>query len=274
MFEVTGLYCYPIKSCGRVVLEQAVLTEQGIQHDRQWMLVDEAGRFLSQREHPEMGLIAVDIDSSGRITVTHKQSQLTFSAEDCQSTLNTQVWHDEVEAQVAHNDISHWFSQALRRKCQLVRYGHSSHRLIDPEFNPLGQTVAFADGFPLLVTHQATLDLLNQQLVSQDHAQVSMQRFRPNVVVKSKMPAQDEYRWLELFNDQIQLALPKPCSRCQITNLDPKTGQKTGNTVLSTLAKHHRIGNKAIFGINATVLKTGTLSLGDDLQLVYQPSTE
>lgn len=275
MLEVTGLFCYPIKSCCQVALSRAEITSQGIRHDRQWMLVDTQSRFISQRECPSMGLITVTITEQGDIQAAAKgHGHVVFSADDFTGSMETQIWNDAVEAKQASQSLNQWFSAVLGMPCRLVHHGASSHRLIDPEHNPLNQTVAFADGFPLLVTHEATLGSLNQQLIAQNHPAVTMQRFRPNLVVKSNLPDQDEFQWSEIYSEQIHMLLPKLCSRCQITNLDPLTAEKTGNTVLSTLAKHHRVGNKAIFGVNAVVQKPGFLAVGDALHLVKQPSTE
>jgi len=62
MAIVTGLFIYPVKSCGGIKLSEAHLLETGLAHDRQWMLVDADGRFVTQRTHPAMALIQTTLE--------------------------------------------------------------------------------------------------------------------------------------------------------------------------------------------------------------------
>lgn len=281
MLEVTALYCYPIKSCGQVTLNSSLLSPMGLAYDRQWMLVDEAGIFLSQRTTAKMGLIAVTLDDkNGHITVNAPgMPPLQIAPEQTDSQCSVAVWKDQLKAEVAESHINEWFSQFMGSPCRLVRYGNKSQRLIDPNYSNGTDEVAFADGFPLLITHESTLEQLNQQLAAENHPKVSMQRFRPNIVVKSsagtsQLPAQDEFTWSSLFNEEVNIELVKPCSRCVMTNLDPKTAEITGNTVLKTLALKHRLNKKATFGINGISDRSLRISVGDQLKVRYQKTTE
>ncbi len=276
MLEVVGLYCYPIKSCGRVTLTKCDITPMGLVGDRQWMLVDDQGVFLSQRTLPIMGLIDISLNQSNHHLTLNAPDMptLTVTPEQTTGYMSVIVWKDHVKAEVAETHINDWFSEYLNQPCRLVRFGQTSQRLVDPEFTNGNKQVAFADGFPLLVTHMSTLEQLNQQLQAQNHPHVTMQRFRPNIVVKSDLKPQDEYRWDSIYNQQFKIDLVKPCSRCLVTNLDPKTASKTGNTVLSTLAQRHRLNNKAIFGINGISNQSGAITLGDQLEIHYQNTTE
>ncbi len=270
MLEVSGLYCYPIKSCGQVSLDRADITTLGLAHDRRWMLIDEEGCFLSQRQQPQMSLIQVELmDKNGCIRVSApNQSSLIIRPDDTKLHMSVKIWNDRVKAEIATNDVNEWFSAVLNINCRLVRYSAISCRPVDSAYNTNKDQVAFADGFPLLLTHEATLDQLNHELEQVDHPPVLMKRFRPNIVVTSTLPAQSEWQWKTIGNDQIKLSLVKPCSRCQITNIDPDTGFSMSSSVLKTLAQHHRLNNKATFGINATVIETGKIALGDQLQMM------
>ena len=55
--EVSALYYYPIKSCRGITLGEAQLDARGIAGDRAYMVIDEDGGFLTQRELPRMALI-------------------------------------------------------------------------------------------------------------------------------------------------------------------------------------------------------------------------
>lgn len=274
--EIVGLYCYPIKSCGQVKLTSSELNPLGLAYDRQWMLVDEKGQFLSQRTWPQLGLIALDLDpKTGTITASAKgMNAITISASQSTEKTDVTVWKDSLKANVAATHINQWFSQYLQIPVRLVSFGETSQRLIEADYNPGDKQVAFADGYPLLVTHQATLEQLNQQLLEQNHPKVAMQRFRANIVLKTSLPAQDEYHWATLSNPNTTIDLIKPCSRCVMTNLDPETAEKTGNKVLSTLAKKHRLNNKATFGINGWAQQTTQIRVGDRLQISHQKTTK
>ena len=223
-----------------------------------------------------MGLISIDLNpESGALSLSaNGMPELSIKPEQVAGQTTVTIWNDQLIADVAEAPINDWFSQFLGTECRLVRYGDTSQRRIDPAYAQSEESVAFADGFPLLVTHVTTLDLLNQQLIEQDHDAVTMQRFRPNIVLKGDLLAQDEYQWKSLKNEALMIDLVKPCSRCLVTNLDPKTATKTGNTVLATLAKKHRLNDKAIFGINGISHQTATLALGDHLEVAYQESTK
>src|SRR5512139_4243887 len=59
---LTALNVFPLKSGGGTPLESAELTPAGLRHDREFMLVTPDGRFLSQREHPELALLRPSYD--------------------------------------------------------------------------------------------------------------------------------------------------------------------------------------------------------------------
>src|SRR5437763_4817657 len=54
---VAALFIYPVKSCRGVGVSAARMTERGLAHDREWMIVDASGRFVSQRELPALALV-------------------------------------------------------------------------------------------------------------------------------------------------------------------------------------------------------------------------
>ncbi len=142
------------------------------------------------------------------------------------------------------------------------------------EYSELGQTVAFADGYPVLVTHQSTLDQLNQKL---SHA-IDMSRFRANIVVTTSTKAWSELNWLQLSNNSLLLNLTKPCARCVMTGIDQQTGNQTGSEVLKTLKQQFAYQDKAVFGINAIPSSehgfATQLKVGMNLQITQKPNTE
>ncbi len=259
--NITQLITYPIKSCAGIPHETVVVNHLGLLGDRQWMLVDEQGLFLSQRKFPAMALIQPTLTADGLSVAAPGMPNLTIEHNPQAKPMAVTVWKNTLTAEAISQQADHWFSQYLTTKCHLVYYGTNSHRPIDPDFAHEGETVAFADGYPVLVTHEATLNNLNQQL----NAAVDIGRFRSNVVVSSEFPAWHELTWHGLSCPALNLSLVKPCSRCVMTGVEQTTGKQTGTEVLKTLKRDFAYQNKAVFGINAIPQLTGAkaeLSVG------------
>ncbi|VAW47285.1 Flavodoxin reductases (ferredoxin-NADPH reductases) family 1, partial [hydrothermal vent metagenome] len=211
---ITQLISYPIKSCAGVEHQQTTIHTMGLATDRQLMLVDKNGLFLSQRKHPQMALIQPEFSAQGLIVKAPGMEQLTLDFQrNIYSPLDVTIWKDSLQAELLHQDVNQWFSDYLKLPVKLVKYGAQSHRPIDPDYAMNEETVAFADGYPLLVAHEATFNQLNQYL----QQPVTMDRFRPNIVVNSQFSPWDELNWISLSNDEFKIDLVKPCSRCVMT---------------------------------------------------------
>jgi uncharacterized protein YcbX len=145
----------------------------------------------------------------------------------------------------------------------------SRGRPVDPEYALPGETVTFADGFPLLLTTTASLDALDSLIARGDHAAegpLPMDRFRPNVVIDGTAPwAKDGWRRIRI--GEVVFRVPKPCGRCLITTTDQRTAER-GREPLHTLARHRRSGSRVIFGQNLVPENRGTLRLGDALTVL------
>ena len=55
--SISALYVYPVKSCRGIELASSPLVERGLARDREWMIVDGEGRFVTQREIPRLALV-------------------------------------------------------------------------------------------------------------------------------------------------------------------------------------------------------------------------
>ena len=272
--KIQQLFSYPIKSCGSISHQVAEINSMGIKYDRNWMLVDSDGLFVSQRKFPQMALIKPVIESQQLRVNAPGMAELCIQIDGVTSTMDVTVWRDTLSAEVSHESVNRWFSEYLKTEVFLVRYGDISQRQIDPEFAEPNQTVAFADGFPLLVCHQSSLHALNQTL-SQT---IDMNRFRPNVVVSTAHGAWDECHWQQLSNQNLSLELVKPCSRCVITGVDQATGIQSGTEVLKTLKNKFSFQQQAIFGINAIPniigKSIGQLAVGMTLEITQHQESK
>nr|WP_255589936.1 MOSC N-terminal beta barrel domain-containing protein [Marinicella sp. NBU2979] len=271
---ITQLISYPIKSCAGLSHQTITANALGLPHDRQWMVVDANGRFLSQRQHPTMALIQPRMTAGTLRLSAPGMAEIEIPQTSEPTTLEVTVWKDTVQAHTTLDAVNQWLSSYLGSPVRLVHYGSDSFRQIDPAFAAPGQAVAFADGYPLLVTHEASLADLNGRL----SAAVDMSRFRPNIVVQSAADAWSELGWQRLQNDPANseaghLDLVKPCARCVMTGINQQTGEQTGSEVLKTLRQQFAHQDQAVFGINGIAHSPQDqlpLQVGQSLQIVHK----
>lgn len=261
--RVSGLWRYPVKSMKGIACDRLSIGRRGPQQDREWMLVDADGRFLSQRQLPRMALIDVGLSDEALILRAPGMPELSLPHSAGEGQLAVQIWGDQCESEWVDQQADHWLSEFLDVECQLVRFPEQAERQVDTRYARTGDQVGFADGFPLLLITQASLDALNQRLAEK----VDMRRFRPNLVIEGSEPhAEDDWRRLRIGDMQFEIA--KPCSRCPIPGIDPDTAQKSPE-VLQVLASYRRgEGNKIYFGQNVLHRGTGELHLGQAVEVL------
>ena len=257
-FILSDIFIYPVKSLAGIRVSQWDVVETGLKYDRQWMLIDENGQFLSQRRLPKMALIQTRLTDSELILSAPNFSNFTlplksYSSEIIQST----VWKDCCTAQHVSNKVDAWFSEVLEMPCRLVYLPPKTKRGVDLNYATEVDRVAFADGFPFLVVSKNSLNSLNSHL----EMPVEMARFRPNLVI-SGCDAYAEDSWREIQIGNIDFRLPKPCSRCSVPAINPETA-KVEKEPLTTLNRLRKWQNKIYFGQNALHNQCGELKIGN-----------
>jgi uncharacterized protein YcbX len=255
------LCVYPIKSCGGISVDEWEVDERGLRHDRRWMLVDETGCFISQRELPRMALIKVRIEPDGLFVDAPGMPSLEAPLKPPDGKpLLARVWDDLVESQIVDDDS--WFSEFLEVSCKLVYLPDESVRPVDPAYAEPGDRVGLADGFPFLLISEASLADLNARL----EQPLPMNRFRPNLVVGGCEPFAED-GWRRVCIGRLTFRVVKPCARCTITTVDQESATK-GKEPLRTLVRFRRAGNKVLFGQNLIHDQTGTLRVGDPVEIL------
>jgi uncharacterized protein YcbX len=255
-----SLYVHPVKSCAGIAVQQSLLIETGLELDRAWMLVDERGEFVTQREQPRLALVQPSLRSSDMVLRAPGMLALHVALNRVEAAARVQVWDDWVQAFEMGALAAQWFSDFLGQRIRLVRFDPQFTRLSASRWTgPHRAPTAFADGFALLVTSTASLAELNRQLEARGSPAVEMRRMRPNIVLDG-IDAHDEDHIgnLEIDTAQgtVQLKLVKPCTRCTIPGVDPATGTQ-GFEVIDALAGYRsdpRVGGAATFGMNAIVI--------------------
>lgn len=247
---IAALFVYPVKSCRGLQRSAALVTERGLAHDREWMIVDAAGRFISQREVPRLALIVPALSAAALELTAPGMAPVTIPFDRSGVRLPVTVWRDRLPAIDQGDAVAAWISASIGSDARLVRFDPRLRRTCDPAY--AGDTeahTAFADAYPLLVLSHASLDDLNQRLESP----LPLNRFRPNVVL-SGIDAYDEDHIDELAVAGVTMKLIKPCTRCLITTTDQETGER-GVEPLATLASYRMndaLGGVA-FGVNAII---------------------
>lgn len=262
--SLVGLYIYPIKSMRGVALATATLDRWGLQHDRRYMLVDDNGRFITQRQQPRMALIQPHPMRAGWMLNAPGMPSLVLplSLSDGQIR-SVNVWDDECEVLVAPDSYAAWFSRFLGVSCNLVYFPEQAQRQVDLNYAEVGTQTSFSDGFPLLLASRSSLDALNAEMPTP----VDMLRFRPNVVV-SGAEAFAEDHWKQLLIGDVLLSVVKPCSRCVIPSLDIESGQRGQQPILDVLKQKRRAADgKVYFGQNLIHRAEGVLQVGDNIKI-------
>ena len=254
--QLSEIWIYPIKSLGGISLQEAVPEPRGLRYDRRWMLVDETGRFVSQREIPKMAMLGTALETPF-LTVFLKnapnekvQIPLEVNTAGLQK-IEVQIWDDSCTGLVLNPEINQWFSDNLGQNLRLVWMPDTNHRPADERYAPVGHQVSYADGFPYLIIGQASLDALNSRL----ELPLPMNRFRPNFVFTGGQPFEED-SWSEFSINQQLFQGQKPCARCSITTTDQDTAERAAEP-LKTLATFRQFEKRILFGQNVVWLGDG-----------------
>ena len=270
MLQLSEIWIYPVKSLGGIALQNAKVTDRGLANDRRWLLVDDDGIFLTQRENPELALFQTAIDGSF-LTITHQkrnseslQIALDLSGFDAENKIKVTVWDDVIDAFEVSETASVWFTERLGFSARLVYMPEESHRKVEQEYAVSGEEInSFADGYPFLIIGQSSLDDLNSRLKDP----IPMNRFRPNFVFTAG-EAYDEESWYELSIGGLPFFGVKPCERCVMTTVDQELGVKSGKDPLLTLSKYRKAGKSVLFGQNLLGTQLGAVSVGDEIKVL------
>ncbi|MCB1454678.1 MAG: MOSC domain-containing protein [Rhizobiaceae bacterium] len=264
--HVSMLYRYPLKSAGAEALEATWVAARGFTSDRRWLIVDENGRFITQREQPRLVYVSVERaqdDASIRLSVDGMPDCLISPPGEDGAQRPVVIWDDRVEAVDAGDAAAAWLSAYLETPCRLVYMHDAVRREVDMKYGRPGDVVSFADGYPVLLTTEASLADLNGRLESP----IPMRRFRPNIVIDGA-DAYAEDGWREIRIGEVTFRVVKPCARCVMITLDPDAGvfQKEP---LRTLAGYRRDGNKVFFGQNLIPSNEGMIRVGEPVEVLH-----
>ncbi len=291
MVNIQSLWIYPVKSLRGFAVDSAILSSQGLQYDRHWMVINEDNQYITQRKYGEMILIHTQIEDGKLILSKPNDPTLgTFTVSLHQQTktekITAAVWGDTCQVYDEGKAVSDWLTQAIgsEKTLRLVRMAEdkriqSKPELTLPEFSHLETDTLFADAAPFLTANPQSLERVNQQMLAAGHASVTMEHFRPNIVLDG-LPAFAEHQIQTLNHQDYQLRHCYPCPRCVIPTIDVNTGLRhSQQQPFSLIAEINSMPNKAkapAFGENAILIKGHgqTIRVGDNLTAEYSIENE
>lgn len=261
--HLSGLFWYPIKSCRGLPADSVTLDARGIAGDREYLVVDAAGRFLTQREHPRLALVDPRPGKEAFGLSAPGEGHCEFRPTTDGPRLAVTIWRDHCTGIDQGDPAAEWLSGFLGTPCRLVRMAADHPRPVDPEYAlTADDQVAFSDGFPLLLVTEESLADLNRRLPDS----LPMNRFRPNIVVAGAEPYADD-GWGRIRLGELVATAVKPCIRCQITTTDQYTAA-VGTEPLRTLRTYRYLRGRGVwFGQNLIPARAGSLRIGDPVEV-------
>lgn len=263
MAILSELILYPVKSCAGMSVREATLTSAGLSveavYDREWMVIDAAGQFLTQREYPRMALITprlkgdtLELRAPGMLRL---EIPLGLPDPDHERTREVTVWDDRVLAYDCDELTATWFSKALGVACRLVRFHAGATRFASAKWTGgLAAPTLFSDGFPILLAGSASLADLNQKLLAAGRAALPMNRFRPNLVIDGIDAFEEDYADTFVLGEA-HLKPVKPCPRCPMPSVDQASGVPGPDPldILRTYRSKPAMDDAICFGMNSIV---------------------
>ncbi|MCU0390584.1 MAG: MOSC domain-containing protein [Thermoflexibacter sp.] len=264
-YTLSQINIYPVKSLGGISLSSAKVESRGLAYDRRWLLINAENQFITQREHPKLSLIRVDLQEEHLIfSYAHYPNEVLkiSTQEHDNKLLNVRIWNDVCKANLLRKEVSEWFGEILGTDCRLVKMAEDDNRLVDKDYAFRQEVVSFADAYPFLIIGQSSLDDLNTRLDNP----VEMRRFRPNFVFEGGLPYEED-TWKKFTIGNVAFAGVKPCARCVLTTVNPEKGEIDSKEPLRTLSLYRKVGNKILFGQNLLPIDFGIVHVGDLIAL-------
>ena len=264
MTTLSNLTCYPIKACRGFDIPESHVERMGLANDRRMMVATPEGNFLTQREHPKLALVTPTLKNDSITLSAPNFDSIQFAIQKSGTPTPVNIWKSKgVHAIDQGDESAQWFSDWLGVSVRLVHVDEKFKRKLNPEYAVSTEDhTGFADGYPVLIISEESLQDLNSKLDSP----LPMNRFRPNIVVRDCEPfAEDTWKRIRIGN--VEMALVKPCPRCEVTTIDKETLERNKEP-LKTLASYRKQEGGAMFGMNVIPLNEGNLRVGMSVEVL------
>ncbi len=260
---ISTINLYPVKSLGGSKINQGQLLFSGFSHDREWMLVKPDNSFMTLRSHPQMAMVQAIVEDEQLLLKSFGMETHSVPATNASmKKISTAVFGNSVQGNDVGDETAEWISQAIGDDCRLVAFAQDQVRQCDPEVSKQGDHTKFADAFPLLIVSEESLQDLNNRLDNP----VTMDRFRPNIVVRGCEPFGED-NWRSIRINDLPLRVVAACARCSVPTVDPATGVMSGPEPIHTLSSFRQRDNEIYFGVNAIPDREGSIIVGDKIEI-------
>jgi uncharacterized protein YcbX len=261
--KVSQINFYPVKSCAGLSPLSCKVVDTGFEHDREWMIVDEIGNFITQRQYSKLALVKTTLIENGVRLEAPDMTVIDVPIILEGVRIETEVWGNKCVGIDQGQAISNWLSKFIGKNCKLIRMAPDFKRSIKEKYKIKGDEITgFADAFSFLLISEESLNDLNSKL----NEKLPMNRFRPNIVISGGIPYQED-SWKKIKIGEMIFHIVKPCARCEITTVNQSTGEK-GNEPLETLGTYRTKPKGVMFGQNLVHEGTGTIKVGDIVEVL------
>lgn len=273
--RVSDLFIYPLKSARGIALPAAGIDAYGLPGDRRAMITDTEGRFITQRELPDLARIEVRPEPGAFRLLMQGKPGISVPPPQPENRMDVIVWKSTVSAAVADPESNRQLSEWLGREVQLVFFDGQAQRTASAEWAGEGTPVTFTDGYQILVTTTGSLKALNADLAAHGEGSVGMERFRPNIVIDTD-EAWPEDHWAAIEIAGIRFDLVKPCARCIMTTQDQLTGSREVANPMPAMGRIRMSADRRVpgplFGWNVTPRGSGKVTIGDAVNIIEERS--
>ncbi|MEL3922943.1 MOSC N-terminal beta barrel domain-containing protein [Aeromonas enteropelogenes] len=262
MPTLDSIHLYPVKSTAGMALTRARVTEEGLLGDRRYMVVKPDGTFITARTHPQLQQVqATPIDGGLLLRYPGFEPLTLLETEFSLTPQATGVWKDNFNALHTHALADAWLSRVAGERVQLLWLGEESARFREKT----GTRVSFADGYPVLLISQGSLEDLNLR----SDALHQMSQFRTNLVASGTRPFEED-SWKRIRIGEVEFLVAKPCSRCIMTTVEPGTDRFNAlKEPLATLTRYRRgEDGEVYFGQNLVALNEGWIEAGSEIEVL------
>lgn len=271
--KLDAIHIYPVKSIAGLSLQSSKVTFSGLFNDRRYMLVQANGNFVTARKYPVLTQIHGSYDANAVLSLAYQDQQITLdNSQFSPEYKDVKIWGTQVQAQKCGQQYNEWFSQILGKEVELVYFAEQSQRVTSSRPD---QPVAFADGYPFLITSRASLTALEKHCPEK----VNIAQFRANIIIDD-CDAFAEDTWEKFKIGDVVFESVKPCVRCSLTTVDPENGTVNAKgEPFKTLTQFRflKIDGKnkgPTFGMNLVALNEGEIKIGDKVEVLSYREAE
>ena len=264
MTILSNLTYYPIKACRGFDLTESHVERMGLVNDRRMMVVTPEGEQVTQRDHAKLALVTPTLKNNTVTLSAPNFDSVQFAIQKSGMPIPVNIWKNKGVSSIDQGDeTAQWLSDWLGISVRLVHIADGIQRKLNPDFAVHADDhTGFADGYPILIISEASLQDLNSRLDSA----LPMNRFRPNIVVKDCEPFAED-TWKRICVGDVEMALVKPCPRCEVTTIDKETLERKKEP-LKTLGKYRKQEGGAMFGMNVIPLNEGEIKVGMSVKIL------